>query len=179
MGALSRAPDGRLSPRSGIGGVTANSAARSSPRAAFVCWRAARQRSGSSEAAAIERRSKFLASDGRKTKRLNRIVAGHRQRRPQNPCAGHGLAPADQGLVRHVQLHDRRDRGRKRRRLLRAWRHRSGNRGPGRPRIGHRRGARGTLSDGRIRRGCASFSSSSPWRRRCCKLRFRAIRRFT
>jgi hypothetical protein len=45
MGALRRAPDRRLSPRSGIGGVTANSAARSSPRAAFVCWRAARQRS--------------------------------------------------------------------------------------------------------------------------------------
>ena len=52
------------------------------------------------------------------------------------PAHGHRAAPADQGLVRHVELHDRRDRGRQRRRLLRARRHRPGDRRTRRARLG-------------------------------------------
>ncbi len=78
-------------------------------------------------------------------------ATGHRQRRAEDPRHGRRPAPAAEGVVRHLQLHDRRDRRRQRGRLFRARRHRHVHRparhaGIGRRRLGrrlcHRQGIR-------------------------------------
>src|SRR5262249_14489212 len=77
---------------------------------------------------------------------------GDRQRRAENPRDGYRSAPSHQGLLSHLQLHDRGDGRRKRRGLLPARRPRPGrsrSRGPGVcRRFSHRR----THSPGRIKR---------------------------
>ena len=98
--------------------------------------RRARQGSG------LSRRPRAPRAGADVRRRHDERAAGHRLRRAQGAGDGPGHAPADQGLHRDEQLHDRRHRRRQRGAVFRARRHQPVHRRPGRGRDPRRRDGR-------------------------------------